>query len=208
MSSSMLVRLSGISLFIGGLLTALGVMPVLFTGDDATSTLAATAALFRVVGGMLIMVGLPGVYGQQATRGGVVGLIGFVFTSFYILILGVAGDTINAFVLPFLASQAPALLKGSLPSGLENFFVIGQLLGLVGGVLLGIATLRAAVFSRWAGILLLVGAALSFTGNFVLPFVSTVGLLMILGGLAWLGVGGWMRRSASHAELPKTAVQI
>jgi hypothetical protein len=208
MSSSTLFRLSSISLFIGGLLAVLGVMPIFFTGDDSTSTLAATASLLRVVGGMLIVVGLPGVYGQQAARGGIVGLIGFVLTSFYILILGVAGDTINAFILPFLATQAPALLKGSLPSGLENFFIIGQLLGLVGGILLGIATVRAAILSRWAGILLIVGAALSFAGNFVLPLLGTVGLILVLGGLAWLGVGGWTRRSATQAELAKTAVQV
>ena|SRR5713101_7741057 len=62
MSSRTLYRLSSMSLLIGGLLTALGVIPVFFTGDDSTSTIAATAALLRVLGGMLIVSGLPGMY--------------------------------------------------------------------------------------------------------------------------------------------------
>jgi hypothetical protein len=77
------------SLLIGGLLAALSTIPVFFTGDDSTSTIAATAALLRVLGGMLIVVGLPGMYIRQTERVGLLGLIGFLLTLFYILILGV-----------------------------------------------------------------------------------------------------------------------
>jgi len=209
MSSGTLYRLSGISLFIGSLLVTLGVIPVFFIGDDSTSTIAATAALLRVLGGMLIVVGLPGMYSRQAQRAGLLGLIGFLSTLFYILILGVAGDTINAFVMPFLASHAPALLKGSQPSGLEAFFIVGQLLAFVGGILLGIATLRAAIFSRWASLLLIVGATLSFIGNFLLPIIGTVGVVMFLVGLTWLGFGMQSyRQPAVQPELPTNAARV
>jgi hypothetical protein len=191
MSSTSLYRLSGICLLIGSLLVTLGVIPIFFIGDDSTSTIAATGALLRVLGGMLIVVGLPGMYSRQAQRAGLLGLIGFLLTLFYILILGVAGDTINAFVVPFIASAAPSLLKGSLPSGLETFFFVGGLLGLVGGILLGIATLRTSVLPRWAGLPLIVGAVLSFIGNFLPPVVSTIGIVLFLIGLAWLGFGVW-----------------
>ncbi len=208
MSSRMLYRLSGMSLLIGSLLTALGATSVFFIGDDPTSTIAATAALLRVLGGMLIVVGLPGMYIRQAERVGLLGLFGFLLTLFYILILGVAGDSINAFVMPFLASHAPALLKGSLPSGLIAFYIVGGLLGLVGGILLGIATLRANVLSRWASILLIIGAVLSFIGNFLPPIISTVGVVMFLVGLAWLGFGVWLyRQPAIQSELPTNAVR-
>lgn len=208
MSSRILYRLSGMSLLIGGLLAALGVIPVFFTGDDSTSTIAATAALLRVLGGMLIVVGLPGMYLRQAERVGLLGLVGFLGTLFYILILGVAGDTINAFIVPFIASAAPALLKGSLPSGLVNFFIVGGLLGLVGGILLGIVTLRVAVLPRWAGLPLIVGAVLSFIGNFLLPVIGTVGVVLFLVGLAWLGFGVWSyRQPAIQPELPTNAAR-
>jgi hypothetical protein len=209
MSPQTLYRLSGISLLIGGLLTALATLPVLFIGDDSTSTIAATAALLRVLGGMLIVVGLPGMYLRQAERVGLLGLVGFLATLFYILILGVAGDTINAFIVPFIASAAPALLKGSLPSGLGNFFIVGGLLGLVGGILLGIVTLRAAILPRWAGLPLIVGAVLSFIGNFLPPMISTVGVVLFFVGLAWLGFGVWSyRQPVVQPELPTNAVRV
>ena len=59
--------------------------------------------------------------------------------------------------------------------------------------MLGIATLRAGVFSRWASILLIVGAVLSFVGNFLLPIKGTVGVVLFLVGLAWLGSGVCVR---------------
>ena len=208
MSSTTLYRLSGMSLFIGSLLTTLGVIPIFFIGDAPGSTLAASIALLRVFGGMLIVLGLPGMYARQAQRAGLLGLIGLLLTFFYILILGVAGDTINAFVMPFLASQAPALLKGSLPSGLEAFFIAGQLLALVGGILLGIATLRAAIFSRGASLLLIVGAVLSFIGNFLLPIIATIGVVLFLFGLIWLGLGVWSyRQPVTQPELSTNAVR-
>jgi hypothetical protein len=208
MSSTTLYRLSGISLLIGSLLTALGVIPIFFIGDAPGSTIAASIALLRVLGGMLIVLGLPGMYLRQAERAGLLGLVGFLLTSFYILILGVAGDTINAFVMPFLASQAPALLKGSLPSGLIAFFIVGGLLGFVGGILLGIATLRAAVLARWASLLLIVGAVLTFAGNFLLPIIGTVGVVLFLIGLAWLGFGVWSyRQPAIQPDLPTNAAK-
>ena len=158
---------------------------------------------------MFIVLGLPGMYIRQAERAGFLGLIGFLLTLLYILILGVAGDTINAFVIPFLASAAPALLKGSLPSGLETFFIIGQLLAFVGGLLLGIATLRAGVFSRWASLLLIVGAVFSFIGNFLLPIIGTVGIVLFLVGLAWLGSEVLSyRQPVIQSELPTNAVRV
>jgi hypothetical protein len=208
MSSLTLYRLSGISLLVGSLLTTLGVIPIFFIGDAPGSTIAASIALLRVLGGMLIVLGLPGVYARQAERAGILGLIGFLLTLFYILMLGVAGDTINAFVMPFLASQAPALLKGSLPSGLIVFYIVGGLLGFVGGILLGIATLRAAFIARWASLLLIVGAVLTFAGNFLPPIISTVGLVLFLVGLAWLGFGVWSyRQPAIQPELPTNAAR-
>lgn len=209
MSSTSLYRLSGICLLIGSLLVTLGVIPIFFIGDDSTSTIAATGALLRVLGGMLIVVGLPGMYSRQAQRAGLLGLIGFLLTLFYILILGVAGDTINAFVVPFIASAAPSLLKGSLPSGLETFFFVGGLLGLVGGILLGIATLRTSVLPRWAGLPLIVGAVLSFIGNFLPPVVSTIGIVLFLIGLAWLGFGVWRyQQPGVQPELSTNAIRV
>lgn len=207
MSSAKLYRLSGVSLFLGGLLAVLGTIPMFFISDDSASTISAIVALTRVLGEMLIVVGLPGMYTRQAARAGILGLAGFLFTLFYILLQGVAGDTINAFVVPFIASAAPSLLKGPLPAGWEIFLFVAGLLGLVGGVLLGIAVLRAAIFSRAAGILLIVGAVLAFLGNFLFPLIGTLGIVMFLGTLAWLGLEMGARREVAQSELPTNTVR-
>ncbi|GHP00137.1 hypothetical protein KSF_101840 [Reticulibacter mediterranei] len=203
MSSTTLYRLSGISLLIGGLFAALAAVPVLFTGEDPSSPIAATAALLRIIGDMLIVVGLPGVYSRRAQQAGLLGLIGFLFTLVYILIQGVVGDTVEAFILPFLASAAPSLLKGSPPQGLVIFFLIGGLLGLVGSVLLGVTMLRAKTVARWAGLPLIVGVVLSLAAPFLPPVVGTTGSVLFLIGLAWLGFGVWSsRQPTSQPELP------
>lgn len=210
MSSTTLYRLSGISLLIGGLFAALAAVPVFFTGEDPASPIAASAALLRIIGDMLIVVGLPGVYSRQAQRAGLLGLIGFLFTLVYILIQGVVGDTVEAFILPFLASAAPSLVKGSPPQGLVIFFLVGGLLGLVGSVLLGVTMLRAKTMTRWGGLLLIVGIVLYLAGIPLPPVVGTTGTVLFLIGLAWLGFEVWSsRQPTSQPELPSTnAVRV
>lgn len=209
MSTAKLYRLSALALIVASALIVLGVIPTFTIGDDSGSSFAATTALLRVLGSILFVVGLPGLYLRQAERTGLLGLLGFVLTSFYVLILGVAGDTINAFVIPFIAVQAPALMKGSFPSSLETFFTIGQFMALLGGILFGIATLRAAILSRWASILLLVGTVLSFTGNFLLPLIGTVGVILFCVSFIWLSIGVWSyRQPAVQSELPSNSVRV
>lgn len=197
MSSTTLYRLSGISLLIGGLLAALAAVPVFFTGEDPSSPIAATAALLRIIGDVLIVVGLPGVYSRQAQRAGLLGLLGFLFTLIYILIQGVIGDAVEALILPFLASAAPSVVKGPPPQGLVFLFLVGGLLGLVGSVSLGVTALRATVFTRWVGLPLVVGVVLSLGAPFLPSAVGTTGVVLFLIGLAWLGFGG-MAVSTAH----------
>src|SRR5579884_1230059 len=202
MSSTTLYRLSGISLLIGGLFAALAAIPVFFTGEDPASPIAATAALLRIIGDLLIVVGLPGVYSRTAQRAGLLGLIGFLSTLVYILITGVVNDTIEAVILPFLASAAPSLLKGSPPQGLLILFLVGGLLGVVGSVSLGVAMLRTTVLTRWVGLPLIVGVVLNLAGSFLLPAVGTTSTVLFLLGLAWLGFGVWSSRQPTSQPEP------
>ncbi len=99
MSSTTLYRLSGISLLIGSLLLIIGDIPDFFTGNDQSSAIFTASALIRLIGAMLIALGLPGMYARFAGRAGVLGLIGFTFTFLYILV-GMASETIVAFIFP------------------------------------------------------------------------------------------------------------
>jgi len=141
---------------------------------------------------MLVVLGLPGMYVRQAGRTGLLGLIGFVLTVLLWLILGVGGQTIDAFVLPWLVGNVATrpLLDAGAPW--EVFFVVGPVLALVGPLLLGLVTMRAGVLPRGAGLLLFVSSLLDGTAYVPLPspigtLIESAGLVLLCLGLAWLG---------------------
>ena len=184
MSSSTLYRLSGISLLVGSVLAIAGGILGILSGDP-TSTIAISASLIQFVGATLGILGLPGLYARQAQRAGVLGLIGITLMICYILILGMFGSALNAVVLPFLATHAPALAQSE-PPGLGLFFTIGGLLGAGGGISLGLATIRASVLPRWAGILLM-GSVIQCIGDFFQSPIANLGFVLVMIGFAWLG---------------------
>jgi hypothetical protein len=209
MSSTRLYRFSGISLLLGCVIIFLVTIPGVFIGNDPASTYAMYSSLGRVLGGMLLVLGFPGVYARQSQRAGVLGLIGFVLTLIYILMLGVFGDTFDALIVPFIATHAPSLMKSE-PPALDLFYMIGGILGVVGGVLLGIATIRASVLSRWAAILLIVGSVVQFLGDVLNLPIANPGFLLFMIGLAWLGLGVVLAKQplvSTPAEIPAGAVR-
>src|SRR5713226_3579781 len=148
MSSTTLYRLSGISLLIGSLLLIIGDIPDFFTGNDQPSAIFTASALIRLIGAMLIALGLPGMYASFAGRAGVLGLIGFTFTFLFILV-GMASETIVAFIFPVLIAHGLLNGSGLPPLGLLIISLASALLALFGGILLGIAVIRVAMPSRW-----------------------------------------------------------
>ena len=209
MSSTTLNRLRGISLLIGSLLVIIGDIPGFFAGNDQASTIAVTTALIRLIrliGAMLIVLGLSGVYARFAGQAGILGLIGFICTIFFILI-GMASEAIIAFVFPLLAAHG-LLHGGSAPRSLLIFYSIDDLLGLVGGLLLGIAVMRTSILPRWAGALLIVGGFLYAVGSILHLPISDVGLIVFAAGLVWLAVGMRSQKtSAVEAPLSPTGVR-
>jgi hypothetical protein len=195
MSSSTLYRLSGIGLLIGGLLATLG---ILVQGSNA-SLLGPTwipASLAVLIGEMFFLLGFPGLYTRQAHKAGVIGLVGFILFFFSGLLLGIGTSTLNIFVFPWLTQNAPKLADG--PSALNLFFPLAGFLNLIGGLLFGVATIRAGILSRAAAILLLVGAVLSFAANFVpLPYLSSITTALLFVAIAWFG---YMLMSKPRAE--------
>jgi hypothetical protein len=209
MSSRMLYRLSGISLLVGSVLAVIGAILGLLNGDP-TSTMTVAGAVVGFVGGALILLGLPGMYARQAQRAGILGLIGTTLMIVYILVLGTFGNALNALVLPFIATHAPSLLKSDLPA-VDLFFMLGGLLGVVGGILLGIAIMRAAVLPRWAGLLLMVGVVLQFAGDFLQSPIANLGFLFVMIAFAWLGLGVLrlkQQEATAQSELPASAARV
>jgi hypothetical protein len=84
------------------------------------------------------------------------------------------------FVVPHFAGVTPELVNESTGSVLAGFVLSYAVLAL-GWILFGLATLRAAVFPRWAALLIVAGGAIAF-----LPLPSRTLVLAI--GVGLLGV--------------------
>ncbi|MBO0779754.1 MAG: hypothetical protein J2P37_13095, partial [Ktedonobacteraceae bacterium] len=141
MSSTTLKRLSGLSLLAGSIIVIIGIAPGLFVESGPADPLSASTALIRLIGAMLIVLGLPGVYPVEHRKMGVLGLLGFLGTLLFFL-MALATEPIIAFVFPYLAVKDPVIVNGPPPAPLFIFFMIDGLMLLIGGILLGIAILR------------------------------------------------------------------
>ena len=171
MSSRTLYRLSGGTLIAGSLLILISsiVSNVLYPGHNTTpqqdlSLPWLLVTLVILIGSLLFVIGLPGIYLRQAARAGTLGIIGFILLFLGILLEGAAFSTIQITVLPWLAQVAPKLLEGNLPIGVFLILIVSGLMHIIGAILFGIATIRTRVFPRWTGVsLIIAGIALLLT---------------------------------------------
>ncbi|HAE83321.1 MAG TPA: hypothetical protein DEV72_09260 [Ktedonobacter sp.] len=202
MSSATLYRWSGIVLLLGALLGVIVSIldTVLYPGSNETaqqvlSTPFTIDASLFLVWALLLAMGLPGLYLRQARRAGRLGFVGFVLLSLGVLLGGVAFATVQVTIFPYLAQSAPKLLpsNGVGPDIGFLLWILGPVLLLaVGSILLGIGTMRAHVFPRWAGILLIVAGVLFLLSlpHIPSPIGDVIGLasnVVFLVAFAWFG---------------------
>lgn len=199
MSSTRLKRLSGLSLLAGSIIVIAGIVPGFFVNAGPADTLSSTTALIRLIGAMLVVLGLPYVLLAGGQKAGTLRLLGFICTSLFFL-MALATEPIFAFVFPVLAVKAPALVNGQPPISLFIFFTVDGLMLLLGGVLLGIAILRSGSSSRWSGLALLLGALVNFAGSFVANSIGDIGTVIFLLGLIWLTAGQWPKQAVATKE--------
>ena len=212
MSSKHLIRWSGMAAVAGALLmmVATVVPDLLFPSDEATSVIALSSAWIPLwalflIGLILIALGLVGLYARQSERAGSLGLIAFLVTFTGVaLALGFAWTFL--FTVPTLAEGAPALLDNEDVSGpLAVAFPLTFILFGGGWLLFGLATVLARVFPRWAGILLMIGAVLDFSSDF-LPITFPIGTVVFGAALIWLGYLLWSEYRQPVAS-PEAAVE-
>ncbi len=197
MYSSDLIRWSGLAAILGGTLLLISDLLSLtvFSGD--LTEIATTDAYLadggtRLLAGVLLLLGLVGLYARQSEASGVLGLgaflIAFAGTT---LILGTWWT--NTFVAPSLATEAPAFLEAGPTGVLGVGFTLSFALGALGWLLFGLVSLRARVYPRAAVVVLMVGAVLAFAP---LPISGVV--LQV--AIAWLGLVLFSQREASAQQ--------
>lgn len=191
--SAVSIRWSGAALTLGALLMGTGIA-ITTTNVEQMTTAWVAAAFF--LGSILTMLALPGIYARQANAAGWLGLAGHVLlaTGFVLLLFYAALALLEPDVRGIPDSVTASLLFLALFAGL---------------VMTSIATLRAGVYPRWVGFLLVAACVVLPLATFsdMLPDVSFVPLGALLGavlgmffaaGFASLGISAWATSSSTR----------
>jgi hypothetical protein len=214
-TSSTLIRSAGLAAIAGGVIFA-GIQPI-HPPDELASV---TTGLWTVIIGLkfamclFFLAGFTGLYARQAEKAGLLGLTGFALltVSFW---LQTGFIFVELFVLPVLATSAPGFVDSVLGvvnghpgtsniGGLLPTYAVLGVCYLLGGLLFGIATVRAAVLPRWPAVLLAV-AALITPAAALLPLALQRYAAVPMGiAMIWLGYSLWAdrRRDVPSAALP------
>ncbi len=179
-------RWSGLLLMVGAALLGAAIVRISFNPVFNQQFTPGVSLLF-LVSSILLLLSLPGMYARQANSTGWLGLAGYALLQAGIVMIVVVAAT--PIVYPSI-KEAPG----------ENLLVFLLGIALTLGLLFtGIATLRAGVFRRGAGILLLAATAGFFFVFFVAEFLPPVtgqigsaffGVLLAL-ALIWVGFFMW-----------------
>ena len=181
--SEIAFRWSGFLLAVGAALLGIAIV-LLSIKPVINQPLSPGVSLLMLLSSILLLLSLPAMYARQANSAGWLGLAGHALLQTGVLLLVVLAAT------PILF-PSQKLIPG------ENLvvFILGIALTL-GLLLTGIATIRADVFPRWAGILLLAATAGFFFDFFIAEFLppmagqlgSAVFGALLAFSLAWIGL--------------------
>jgi hypothetical protein len=212
MSSREAFRLGGLALVVGAVISFVATLlnTILFSGNDPTpyagNALFVPVNVLSALGAGLLLLGLPVLYLSRPEGWGVLGLIGFVLVFATGLMFGIFFSLLSALLLPYLAQQAPATVKGNGPPAFFPFFIFGIVVEVIGLLLLAVPIVRGFVAERWVGYVLIAAAALGVVGFFVsgngptnplLALLGNLGSLLLFVALGWLGYLLW----TGHARL-------
>jgi hypothetical protein len=199
MSSSNLIRWSGLAAVVAGVLSLIADLLAMsqigpFTVWVTTGTYAFESLLRMSVLVLLLPLGLVGLYARQSEAAGLLGLLGFVVAfAGTVLVAGFAWTA--TFVAPALATSAPQFLNAGPPPGRS----LSMLIFAIGWLLFGVASLLARIYPPRAAILLIVGTVLLAPLAF---FVVPLGGLVFNAAVAWLGLVLFTGWGASASEQP------
>jgi len=210
-TTSNLIRWAGLSALVAGIcFVALALLhPPDILSAVTTSRWAITHSL-AIAMSVFGLLGMAGLYARQVEAAGRLGLAGYLLWSLW-LVLFLPFNFFEAFILPLLATEAPAFAEGFLgivtrSAGEMNFGVLAGLwalsdvLFLLGGLVFGIATLRAGILSRWAARVYTFGIALAPAYALLPHELEPLVAVPIGGGLALLGYALWAERREHAAD--------
>jgi hypothetical protein len=193
---------SGLALIVSMLLAWL-VVPYERLGQTEaylTSSYSVSSGL-RLLGMVLLMWALIGIYGPQSRAAGTFGLWTFV-----VVFLGTAlaaGNTwAEVFVYPTLTQLAPGMVPGGFTTEAAAYMSVGLTLSyplfFLGLILFGAATFWARVYPRWIALLLIISVPVTmFLDPTAGTFQESIGPAMWGFAFAAYGFYAFLRRGSS-----------
>lgn len=209
-SASLLLRWSGLAAIAAGLIFA-GIQPIHPPDVLASVTTDFWAVIISLKLAMCLffMIGFTGLYLRQAEAAGWLGLAGFVLliVSWFLQSGFVFAEL---YVLPVLADASPGFVDSFLGiiNGVPGEMAIGALVPvygvvgicyLLGGILFGIASVRAGVLPRWPAILLAVAAIITPAAALLPHALQRYAAVPMGLALIWLGYALWSERRGHAA---------
>jgi hypothetical protein len=211
-SAPKLIRWAGLAAMVAGILFV--VIQPIHPPDVPASVTTAQWAIVHYLGVAMCLfglLGLAGLYARQVEAAGWLGLAGYLLLSlFYALTM--AFQFAEAFISPRLATESPRFVEGFLGifNGHPGEIDLGALPAvygltggayLLGGLVFGIATLRAGILLRWAAGLLAVAALVAPVAVALLPHALERYAAVPMGiALAGLGYALWSERREQALE--------
>lgn len=153
------LRFGYLALVTGGVVLALGglVYCVTWTTPFSAETVTTgfvVAAVLRLAGIVALTIGLTALAVRQSDRAGRMGLVGLVGVTGWLTLWAGTVFT-DLFIAGALSRFAPGILDGSAPDDRLSLGFLVAYFGVLFLILLGVATLRAGIFGRAVGWLLI-----------------------------------------------------
>jgi hypothetical protein len=129
--------------------------------EEASTAVSAVQSGLTLLAGLVLLVGLAGLYSRQLEDGGLLGMVGFL-VAFYGTVMAVGVFWADAFVAPSLAREELRLLSAAPPKALAAGLTLSYGSVALGWLLFGWSALRTGLYPRQASVLLMIGAALTW----------------------------------------------
>ncbi|WP_159623607.1 hypothetical protein [Ruania rhizosphaerae] len=210
-TTTTLSRAAGICAIIAGLI--FGGIQFIHPVDEAASvptTMWAVTGYLTFTMAVCGMVAVTGLYLRQVQASGILGLVGALMLGIFYLLTS-AFTFAETLILPAVAGEAPRFVENFLGifngagtdgtlGALEVISPVAGGLYLLGGVVFGLASLRAGIFPRWASILLALGAIVPVLTAFLPHAVNRFAALPVGIALIGLGLFLWAQRAPAPVE--------
>jgi hypothetical protein len=210
-TASRVIRWSGLSAMAAGIIFV--VTQPLHPPDVLSSVTTprwAIVHIFSTAMCFLALLGITGLYARQVKEAGWLGLVGYIVFSLFWALQAPYGFA-EALFLPQLTTAAPEVVRGWLAmivgpargmnlGALATVYQVAGLLYILGGLLFGIATLRAGILSRWAAGLLTVAPLVAPLAGLLPGELQRIAAIPMGIALAWLGYALWSERRGQASD--------